>query len=332
MAGLPEEPFWHDDIYLLQKTDPASGGAEINALTKQGILNLPPKQLADRTRWLKKRLDEMRSVENIYVEVGAGGDFPSIAAALAELSKLQRGWSAGELQGEIHLRAGYVMEQSVPVIGIDLSWLAITGADAVTSIARASLDQTDIAVGGAWYAFMAALGGRLPRIGQLFQMDTTGPATGRHGVLLVDGYANVASNCGVTFAGGDGLHLAGGQCYAEGSNFDNAGRDGVRLTRVSQASLDGMTARDCGSQGLRVWKGSQADANGGDFRRALVNGIWCSRGGVVNAHAANARINGTTDDPADIVVEQGGKINASSASGGTNIAKNTLTANGIING
>lgn len=50
MADLPESPDWAPGVYQLETSDPVLGGPE-------GITNLPAKQLANRTGWLKKKID-----------------------------------------------------------------------------------------------------------------------------------------------------------------------------------------------------------------------------------------------------------------------------------
>lgn len=50
MADLPESPDWAPGVYQLETSDPVLGGPE-------GITNLPAKQLANRTSWLRKKID-----------------------------------------------------------------------------------------------------------------------------------------------------------------------------------------------------------------------------------------------------------------------------------
>jgi hypothetical protein len=49
MAGLQENGQWEEEVYRLETDDYAEGG-----LT--GVLNIPAKQLANRTRFLRNRL------------------------------------------------------------------------------------------------------------------------------------------------------------------------------------------------------------------------------------------------------------------------------------
>lgn len=52
MANLPETPVWEEGIYQLETTDPVQGGPD-------GVDNLPNRQLANRTVYLKKQIDEL---------------------------------------------------------------------------------------------------------------------------------------------------------------------------------------------------------------------------------------------------------------------------------
>lgn len=50
MAALPESKDWAPDIYQLETSDPVLGGPE-------GVSNLQAKQLANRTSWLRKKIE-----------------------------------------------------------------------------------------------------------------------------------------------------------------------------------------------------------------------------------------------------------------------------------
>lgn len=50
MADFKKKPIWHDGVYQLKRTDPVVGG-------ENGISNKAPEQLADRTEYLKERIE-----------------------------------------------------------------------------------------------------------------------------------------------------------------------------------------------------------------------------------------------------------------------------------
>ncbi len=51
MGNLNETEKWEENIYQLETSDPVLGGAD-------GISNRAPRQLANRTKWLKKKTEE----------------------------------------------------------------------------------------------------------------------------------------------------------------------------------------------------------------------------------------------------------------------------------
>lgn len=61
MTGLIENPTWEPEIYQLEETDPVMGGIP-NALTGEGIDNVPAQQLANRTLWLKALVDAHEAI------------------------------------------------------------------------------------------------------------------------------------------------------------------------------------------------------------------------------------------------------------------------------
>lgn len=50
MVAITEQPIWEDDIRQIEANDPVQGG-------ENGIDNIPHQQLANRTRYLKERMD-----------------------------------------------------------------------------------------------------------------------------------------------------------------------------------------------------------------------------------------------------------------------------------
>ena len=51
MAALKEEPVWESEIRQLEETDPVMAG-------EYGVANIAPRQLANRTLYLKKELEK----------------------------------------------------------------------------------------------------------------------------------------------------------------------------------------------------------------------------------------------------------------------------------
>jgi hypothetical protein len=73
MANLAETATWETGIYQIEETDPVQGGPN-------GVDNLPHKQLANRTQWLKQDHDALKNEV-----VAARGGFANLDARLDAL-------------------------------------------------------------------------------------------------------------------------------------------------------------------------------------------------------------------------------------------------------
>lgn len=92
MANLQEQTEWPDGIYCIGLTDPVVGGED-------GIDNLPHKQLAARTQWLKKQIEKMQGTvdgyapdmqEALFAGLKLGMDFAALAMKEHEQTRLTR--------------------------------------------------------------------------------------------------------------------------------------------------------------------------------------------------------------------------------------------------
>jgi len=101
MATLPESENWEAGVYQFETTDPVQGGPD-------GIDNLPNKQLANRTAYLKAHLEDLRtSVEAVGVE-GQNALWIAVEQALAFAGlleqELQRNQTVRHQEGVITLQ------------------------------------------------------------------------------------------------------------------------------------------------------------------------------------------------------------------------------------
>ncbi len=218
----------------------------------------------------------------ITVTVGSGGDFPTINSALAHVVSTYYPVylsTAAVPRVTIRLLSGFVMSEQVLIDSLDLSWITITGVDAETVINRSALTR---AFGQGYPAFAAINGGFLPIIGQLFNMDTSGTASDRHGILAYsNSRAIVLGGCGVK----------------------NAGTYGIFASNGSTINAGGADASGAGTYGIFAYHSSTINAGGADASGAGSIGIFASNGSIINANGATGTLN---------------------------LAKNTLTGNGII--
>ena len=209
---------------------------------------------------------------SVTLKVGSGEQFPTINAALGyAVKKYYPIFLSGGTKPRvtIQLQAGFVMAEQVLVESLDLSWITITGVDAETVINRSALTTY---LGIDYPAFGATNGGFLPIIGQLFNMDTSGTASDRHGILAYsNSRAIVLNGCGVK----------------------NAGTHGIFAVYGSTINAGGANASGAGTNGICAYNGSTINANGANASGAGTNGILAYRGSLINANGATGTLNQT---------------------------------------
>ena len=243
------------------------------------------------------RLGDTSLRENVKVTVGAGGDFPTINAAVLHLSRFTPDLG---VTAEVELMSGFVMEEQLFVEGLDLGWITITGVDAETVINEPSLTRVLFEVHKPAFG---VINGTLPTIGQLFSFSSKGSAGDRRSGVIANkaGRANILPGCGVKNAGLFGIHAIGGSTInARGANASSAGSDGIYAASSATINAEGIDVSGAGQYG-----------------------IVASNSSTINAVGADA-------SGASIVVLGGAIISAHGATGALGQAKNTVTANGII--
>lgn len=331
VAGVPKFPELDEypvDIAMLQNGWRPTGGV-VNPAADQGLLNWPLRDLAYRTNFLYRRHLDRKLDAPITLTVGPGGDYATLNAALEKLSLMAPRLQASPVTGTVRLLAGYEMAEQVIVLGINLGWVTIIADNPTVLIRRGSLVQS---FGEVVPAFAARAGGVLPTISALFSMTTEGPATGRTGIWAVQGGAAVVTaGCGVQNAGAYGLAAEiGGMISAEEADFRNAGQDAVRASRGGMIIVRAANLSGAASAGVVSHRSSSVDCESANITGAGSYGITAQRGGRINAYGAQCRRTAGTDGSTDIHVITGGIIAAASAVGGTSIAANTLSPNGMI--
>lgn len=329
MANLPSTPEWVEGVYRIERSDPVLGANPLDA-ADIGIANLQAAALAKRTAWLKARYDETQFTANFEVTVGPGGDHATLNEAVARLAPMSPGFdeAGAAYTATIRLLTGFVMAEQLIVRGRNLAWASIVSDDATVVIDRAALT---VDVEGGYPAFFAGNGGALPVIDALFVMNTSGTATSRWGAAAGSGgSATIKAGRGIQQAGWFGVvGLQGGTVTAEGADFRNAAQNAVRATRGASIAVQSANLSGAGHTGVFCHKTAAVDCQGADITGAATYGIYCATGGRVDASSANAR-KGASDSTSDIYVLNGGWIAAGSATGGTNVTVNTITASGVI--
>lgn len=328
MPFQDDTPIWAP-VYRLEQTDQVLGGIP-DRLTGAGKSNWPHEDLSRRTAYLKDGLDRLSLDASVEVTVGAAGDFLTINEAIADLSRRRQGYVRGGISATIRLLSGFSMGEQVIVSGVNLGWMTIVGDDPSTTINRAYL--TDLVPGTAGYpAFSAIESGVLPKINQLFQMNTAGASADRHGICVINGSAvSVGSGKGVQNAGGVGARIAtSSRMIGIGCDFRNSGSHGIYASGGSSVVCADAYLRNCVGIGIYATGASMIQAANADARGCGVSGVTATQASIIAAGNVYARM-GADDASTDIRVAASARIDAIGAIGGANIAINTQTANGWI--
>ena len=129
--------------------------------------------------------------------VGNDGDYDNINDAIEYFSRRVNVYESSGVFAKINLLTGFVMSEQVMAKAIDLSWITITSDDTEVSIDASALTSNIGSYLTNYPAFGAARGGKLPRIGALFTMDSS--ASSKDGVIAVDAGSSVTilPDCGI---------------------------------------------------------------------------------------------------------------------------------------
>ena len=197
------------------------------------------------------------------ITVGATGDFQTINAAIAyAVSNYMVAYRSGGFTCEVKLLSGFVMNEQVIAVGMDLSWIYITAEDASVSINRNG--PSDRFGTGSAPAFGAFQGASTPTIGCLFGFTS--------GTNLVCGL--MAKNCS------RGTILSGG-------GFTNA-ETGVAALYASVVTAVGAKVRNAKEYGMIAMGASIIGAGSADASYSTLMGLYAYQASVLSASSAKA--------------------------------------------
>lgn len=292
---------------------------------------------------------------DLFLTVGSGGQFSSIDSALAYCSRLSPTYALSGLTVNIHLLAGFVMDEQVLVSGVNYGWITITGADAETTIDAGCL-VNDFCIDeyseNGIPAFGAKSGGVLPVIGQLFRFSLSTIANYRNGIMAIGAGSSVTvlHDCGIIGARYHGLAVShSATASARSANFSGSGNSGICALRggvvmaehsdvsgcgvyglyahcAAVISAQGVDASNAGSYGVYCREGSRVSFTEGISSGAGVHGIYCRAGGFVSAVNAFSLLCGSYG----AYVLYGSTISAFGLDGTLSKAANVATGAGII--
>ncbi|MGL1886327.1 MAG: hypothetical protein OCD76_07410 [Reichenbachiella sp.] len=225
-------------------------------------------------------------VNGTTYQIGAGGDFTTINAAITSLVKSRLPLpNLSEVTPVIlNLMTGFIMEEQVLIHGYNLGWIEITSTDAEVTISRASLLKV---LGGGGDTSRPAFGGVgsiMPIINCLFTMDTSGSLLGRQdGLFIENGKGIVRSGAGFKNCAEVGIYAnSGASIQAEGAICTGCSVYGFFAFKGSSINCQSAVADSCGQYGLYVNRASVASANSAQFNNCSINAVRAIRGSSVS--------------------------------------------------
>lgn len=243
-AEMYKVQVFKNDNFILQECRSVEGSGFFTRFKKEG------------EDWTEFRSLSLR--ENVKVTVGAGGDFPTINAAVLYLSRFTPDLG---VTAEVELQSGFVMMEQLLVDGLNLGWITITGVDAETVINEPSLTRIFAGVNNKKPAF-GVINGTLPTIGQLFSFSSKGdPDDLKVGVLALTGKATIRGGCGVKNTGHDSISaVLASTINATGAIATGAGNHGIHADQGSTINATGAIVSSSGNSGIHVANGSTISA------------------------------------------------------------------------
>lgn len=252
---------------------------------------------------------------SITVTVGSGGDYPTINDALSYLSQYKAFHDYPFITATISLLAGFTMEEQVLVWGQDFGWVTITGVDAETTIDKAALTESPSTGLNSYNdthrpAFGAYAGGKLPRIGQMFDLafSTIDATQKRSGVVVMGpgSSAEILDSCGIRRAGWYGMLAAfNGNIVAHGADFNTAYGRGAFANECGNISANSVDLSDAGTTAIHCSEGGKITAEDADLSGAGTYAASANNGGIL--HCAGADCSGAGS--AGLHAEAGSTIN-----------------------
>ncbi len=306
------------------------------------------------------------SNSNELVTVGSNGDFETINEAIKYLITKYPSYNTSNkinTTATIKLLSGFIMAEQVLVEGLNLGWVEIIGEDNETVINGSAL-TVEFTFDTNNYRTNPAFGvsnGTLPKISQLFNMQTS-TGSDKTGISVINnGDCFIAKDCGIKNAQRYGLFVSGNsRAQAENSIFSGASEGGIFVARSSAVNAASADASNAGEHGIYANQGSSINAVNANASNAGKNGIYANQGSSINAWGAdahgadekgiyanqsssiniinvNARKITSQDSSTDIVVGSGSLISLTTSGnyktiGGCSQELNKVTSSGIIFG
>ncbi len=132
MGNLNETEKWEENIYQLETSDPVLGGAD-------GISNRAPRQLANRTKWLKKKTEEAAQSLAEHVRSRNHPDATLTAKGFTQLSSATNITSETLAATPKAVKAAYDLAAGKAPVSHTHPWSQITGVPAASLTAKGTV-------------------------------------------------------------------------------------------------------------------------------------------------------------------------------------------------
>ncbi|ELH0741691.1 phage tail protein [Escherichia coli] len=132
MGNLNETEKWEENIYQLETSDPVLGGAD-------GISNRAPRQLANRTKWLKKKTEEAAQSLAEHVRSRNHPDATLTAKGFTQLSSAINSTSETLAATPKAVKAAYDLAAGKAPASHTHPWSQITGVPAASLTAKGTV-------------------------------------------------------------------------------------------------------------------------------------------------------------------------------------------------
>ena len=247
----------------------------------------------------------------IEVTVGAGGDYSTVNSAVEGLDREYHYFLSSGNTASIRLLSGFIWSEQLIVNNVNLSYITINSDDAEVIINRSSLlvESGLLGIGDRFAALQGNDFAVLPNINCLFNMDSSGTATGRSGILLNNGskikvspgagvkgcpeegigayYSSTAIVNDTVFTENLGAGISSWGCsLVSADRADVSGSYyGVRAARGGELSFVNGIADNVLRHGIRADECGKINCFGASIVNPASNGVYAWQGSIIQANS-----------------------------------------------
>ena len=264
--------------------------ASDNAIYQCNAISINQEPLANPAIWAPFGGGDYIKVfrADIDVTVGAGGDYPTINAALEALTEFQPIYKKGGVSARIILKTGFIIAEEIHIDQVDLSWISITSEQGHTPhIVNNAAIITPFDDIGMACVFGARNGGVAPGLNFSMRFDVPNSGVTKAGLFAKTGGSINIWRMDILDAGGPGISAHNGGVINARMTVDVSGSGswGIICGTGSRVTVfEGITANNCVLDGIRVGHGGILSTNGDIIATGSTrNGMTAQHGGIIAA-------------------------------------------------